>query len=228
MNRYIRQQQLAQIGDEGQRLISSATVLIIGCGALGTIASLYLAGAGVGHLIIADFDTIDLSNLHRQPAYTEADLGQSKATTLRQRLLARNSQIRVTALESFVRSEELQRLVADADVVIDASDNPDTKFMISDICSRMKVNCVLGGVDGWNGQVMVQTPGATTYRQVFEDAESSGFTPCSIGGVLGPLPGIVGSMEAVETIKLITHAGNSADRLLLIDTLNGTFQTIFL
>ena len=227
VNRYIRQQQLPEIGTSGQKKIRECSVAMIGCGALGSIASMYLAGAGTGRLVIADFDTIDITNLHRQLSYKESDTGQSKSATLRTRLLEMNSDIEVEAIEAFIRPDRMREIAASVDVVVEAGDNPDTKYMVSDVCAALGKPCVIGGVSGWEGQVMTQIPGSLTYRDLFPSADTAGFTPCSIGGVMGPVPGIVGSMQAIETLKIITDAGKTlAGRLLVIDTLHANIQTI--
>lgn len=226
-NRYIRQQQLPEIGSAGQQLLNEAKVAVIGCGALGSIAAMYLAGAGVGNIVIADFDTVDLTNLQRQLTYTESDLGKSKAATLRQRIVALNSEIHVTAIDEFIRPDRLRTIASETDLIVEATDNPDSKYMVSDICVSLGKPCVIGGVNGWHGQILTQTPSSPAYRDIFPDSPESGFTPCSIGGVMGPVPGMTGCMQAIEAIKIITGSGRTlAGRLMLIDTLHGSVQTI--
>lgn len=226
MNRYARQIQLPEIGTGGQQLLGAARVLVIGCGALGSPAAMYLAGAGVGELTVADFDTVDITNLHRQIFYTEADAGNPKARLLAVRIAALNSGVRVRAVEEFVRPERMAALASGADVVVEATDNPDSKSMVSDVCLQLGKPCVLGGVDGWRGQVLTCLPGSPYYRDVFGTGTGSGFTPCSLGGIAGPLPGAVASMQALEAIKIITGNTSGRGRLILFDALNGRFTTI--
>ena len=186
MNRYARQQQLPEIGAEGQRLLRAARVLVLGCGALGSLAAMYLAGAGVGELVIADFDCVDITNLHRQLFYTEAEAGRSKARLLADRIAALNSEVKVTVVAEFVRPERMSELAAAVDLVVEAADNPDTKTMVSDACQALCRPCVIGGVEGWRGQVLTCLPGSPNYRAVFGAGADAGFTPCSLGGVAGP------------------------------------------
>lgn len=226
MNRYSRQQQLPEIGTAGQQLLGAARVLVVGCGALGSPAAMYLAGAGVGSLVIADFDTVDITNLHRQVFYTQADAGKSKSLLLGRSIAALNSEVRVRVIEEFVRSESMAELAAQADVVVEATDNPDSKVMVSDACLRLGKPCVLGGVDGWQGQVLTCLPGTPYYREVFGSDTSSGFTPCRLGGVAGPLPGIVASIQALEVIKIITGNTSGRGRLILLNGLTMHFSTL--
>lgn len=227
--RYSRNISVDGIGEEGQRLLLGATVVVLGCGALGTVAASYLAGAGVGHLRIADYDTIDISNLQRQTAYSEAEAGESKAQTLRRRLASLNSEIEIEAVEAFVTPETIDALIERADFVIDASDNPDTKYMIEEACRRHGIPYSIGGVLAMRGQVMTGTPSSARYSDFFPESAGAGFTPCSIGGVLGPLPGIVASIQALEAIKCITRSGSLlTDSLLLIDGRDLSFQKISL
>jgi adenylyltransferase/sulfurtransferase len=226
--RYSRNTMLEGIGRDGQQKLSNASVLIIGAGALGSIVSMYLAGSGVGTIGIADFDTIDISNLQRQLAFTEADLGKSKAAVTADKLRAINSNITVNCIDKFITPNVLKSLVNNYDIIVDGSDNPDTKYMITDACVEANKICIFGGISQFVGQVLCYKPGSVSYRDIFpEAAPAGGFSPCAIGGVLGPLPGIVGSIMAAETIKLITNAGKPLlNRMLLIDALDMSFRTI--
>lgn len=226
-NRYIRQLQLPELGAEAQQRLGAARAVVVGCGALGSVAAMYLAGAGVGHITIADYDTVDLSNLHRQLFFAETDCGKPKAILLKQRMEALNSDIRVVALNEMIRPDRLRELAAQADVVLDATDNPDSKYMVSDVCATLPIPCITGGVKGWQGQVMTCVPGMPYYRDVFPESDSTGFTPCSIAGIIGPAAGAVAALQSAETIKLLAKAGKTlAGRLLLLDTLTMTMQEI--
>lgn len=227
LRRYSRAMMLPEIGEEGQRRLLSSSVMVVGAGALGSIVSMYLAGAGVGTIEIADFDRVDLSNLQRQLAFEEGDVGESKVKATARRLGAINSGIRIIAHEELIRRDRARELFSRQDVVVEGSDNPATKYMVSEICEELGKPCVIGGVAGWRGQVMTWQPGHLTYRDLYpEPAEGAGCTPCSQGGVMGPVPGIVGSVQATETIKLLTGAGAPLlDRLLTFDALTMDFQT---
>lgn len=227
MNRYIRQLQLKGIGKDGQQLLASAHVGIIGCGALGSMVAMYLAGAGIGSLTIADFDNVDLTNLQRQLFYKETDLGKPKAELLKQRILELNSEIEVNVCNGFIRKTELEKIAAQTDILIDASDNPDTKYLVSDTSHSIGKPCIIGGVSGWQGQVLTCVSGKPYYRDVFPDADSNGFTPCSIGGVVGPVAGMVACAQAVETIKFLTGAEDTlSGRILVIDAWKMKFHTL--
>ncbi len=225
-DRYSRQTQLPEIGVRGQLALGAARVAVIGCGALGSLVAMYLAGAGIGKIIIADFDTVDISNLHRQLFFTENECGKPKVSLLRKRMEALNRQIKVTELQELVRPELLHTIAPLCEVVIDATDNPESKRMVSEVCREIGKPCIIGGVDGWRGQVMTCVPGGTYYNDVFPAEESDGFTPCRLGGVVGPVAGMVASLQATEAIKLITGCSSEGGELFLLDTLTMQSQTI--
>lgn len=226
LRRYSRNIMLDEIGTEGQKKLLDASVLIIGSGALGSIASMYLAGAGVGKITVADFDTIDISNLQRQLSFEEEDIGKKKSEILASRLSAINSSIIINNIDGVVTPKMAEELISSHDFTIEATDNPASTYMICDLCKKHDKPCCIGGVSEFRGMVTTFVPGHTTYRDVFpEAAEQSSLTPCAIGGVLGPLPGIIGSIQATEAIKCITKAGRLlTDRLLTIDILNMDFR----
>lgn len=227
--RYARNISVDSIGTEGQQKLLDASVFILGCGALGSVVATYLAGAGTGHITIADFDTIDITNLQRQTHYFESDAGKPKAAILSSRLRQLNSEITVTAIETLVTSSEAANLFKGHDFIIDASDNPDTKYLIDDICTSLSLPYCIAGVLGFGGQIMTHTAGTARYRDFFPDSAGTGFTPCSIGGVIGPVAGIIGSIQALEAIKYITGTGQLlTDRMLLINGADLHFTEISL
>lgn len=216
--RYARNISVESIGEEGQLKLLGSSVFILGCGALGSVVASYLAGAGVGRLTIADYDTIDITNLQRQTHYSEAEAGMSKAAVLASRLRALNSGITIETVDALVTEGKALELFKGHDFIIDASDNPDTKYMIDSVCASLSLPYSIAGVLGTGGQVMTHTEGTARYRDFFPDSAGSGFTPCSIGGVIGPVAGIIGSIQALEAIKFLTDAGQLlTDRLLLVD-----------
>lgn len=225
--RYERQILLPEIGPEGQHRLSRSRVLIVGAGALGTVVGMYLAGAGVGHITVADFDTVSLSNLHRQIAYTETDVGASKAVTLAQRLHGINSEIVVAPLERRVDADILQWLLPDFDLVVEASDNFETKYAVTDAAAAAGKPCVFGGVNGFKGEVHTHLPSGPSYRDIFPEG---GEIPLpGVRPVFGPVPGIVGSIQASEVIKILTGIGASlSSSMLLIDALTMQFTSIAL
>lgn len=216
--RYGRNMSVDGIGEEGQLRLLGSRVLILGSGALGSVVGAYLAGAGIGRLTLADFDTIDISNLQRQFLFRESDAGKSKAIQLAARLRELNSSIEVVTAEVFVDTQHARDLFSGHDFVVDASDNPDTKYMVDEVCCELGLPYTLGGVQGLRGQLMTHVSGSARYRDFFGESAGAGYTPCSVGGVVGPLPGIIGSMQALEVIKYITGCGRLlTDRLLAFD-----------
>ncbi|MCM1293423.1 MAG: HesA/MoeB/ThiF family protein [Bacteroides sp.] len=225
--RYARNISVAPIGAEGQRRLLESSVFVLGAGALGSVVASYLVGAGVGRVIIADYDTIDISNLQRQIQYTEADAGRSKVLTLADRLRGLNSDVDVVAIEELVTPARAEALFAGNDFIIDASDNPDTKYMVDRVCHRLGLPYCIAGVLAMRGQVMTHVPGSTRYSDLFPESAGSGYTPCRIGGIIGPMAGMAGSIQALEAIKYLTGAGQLlTDRLLIIDGENMTFTTL--
>ena len=225
MDRYIRHIQLEGFGPGGQRLLGAADVLVVGAGALGTVASLYLGAAGTGRLTIVDFDSIDETNLQRQLSYTEGDVGRPKAATLAAKVRAANSSIGVEAVCRRLTAENLPQMVAGRSVVLECSDNPATKYAVTDACEAAGVPYVFGGIAQYRGQVFAWQPGSVRYREVFPD--ESDYLPASEGGVLATVPGIVGSIQATEAIKIVARLGSPLfNRLLLVDALAPSFTIL--
>lgn len=218
--RYSRQIMLPEVDIEGQERLRQARVLIIGMGGLGSPAAMYLAAAGVGHLVIVDFDRVDLSNLQRQIIHGMPDLDRSKAESARETLLALNPLIQVTAIDHALEDQALLEQVRVADVVVDASDNLSTRFAINKACVQVKTPLVSGAAIRMEGQVLVYQPSqieAPCYRCLYRSEEQIAET-CSETGILGPVVGIIGSLQAVEAIKLIVGRGKTlTSRLLLLD-----------
>lgn len=202
--------------------------MVVGAGALGCIAAMYLAAAGVGRIAVADFDTVGISNLQRQLSYTEADLGKPKAATLAGKLRAINSTIEVEIIPAMLTRANIRSYMERYDVAVEGSDNPATKYLVADTARELGLPCVIGGVRGFVGQVTTQLAEGPSYRDLFPDIpDPCGLTPCSTLGVLGPVPGVVASLQATEVIKLITGAGLPlTGRLLQIDTLTMTSVTL--
>lgn len=220
--RYSRQIALPEIGREGQERLLAASVLIVGAGALGCISAMYLAAAGVGHIGVADFDKVGLSNLQRQLSYTEADIDLSKAITLAAKLKAINSSVEVEVIDRILTKGNISEYLEKYDIIIEGSDNPSTKYLVSDTARTIGKPCVIGGVRGFVGQLTTQLPEGPYYQDLFPDIpKKCGMTLCSTMGVLGPIPGVIASLQATEVIKLITGAGKSlSGRLWQIDALN--------
>ncbi len=226
--RYSRNLLLEGFGEEGQQRLLGARALVVGAGALGSICAMYLAGSGVGHITVADFDTLDISNLQRQLSFTENELGQKKAAACASRLRSINSEIDIEPLDMLLTAENIDALIRDFDIVAEGSDNPATKYLVSEACQRAGKPYCLGGVSQFYGQVMSWKPGFPGYSALFPDsAEPDGYLPCSVGGVLGPLPGVIGSLQAAEVVKILAGIGEPLfGRLLLFDALTMQSRTL--
>ena len=217
--RYSRQIMLPQVDVAGQQLLLDSHALIIGLGGLGSPIAMYLAAAGVGRLTLADFDRIDLSNLQRQIAHGQADLGRLKVESAADRLRELNPEVAVTTLPERLEGEDLAAAVAAADVVLDASDNFATRFAINRACVGARTPLVSGAAIRLEGQVTVFTneDGGPCYRCLYDDIPEEE-ARCSETGVLAPLVGIIGSVQALEAIKLLAGLGRPlAGRLLTLD-----------
>ena len=227
--RYSRQIMLPAIDIEGQERLLNSRVLIIGMGGLGSPAGLYLAAAGVGHMVICDFDDVDLSNLQRQIAHTTDDIGLSKVESAKKSFLAINPLINITAINQKLQGDSLLEQVNQADVVVDCCDNFETRFAINDACVKSKTPLVSGAAIRFEGQVSVFNPldeSSPCYNCLYPRDGSIAQT-CSENGVIAPITGIIGSMQALEAIKVISQAGETLQgRVLLLDGLSMQWQSM--
>ncbi|MGQ9830150.1 MAG: HesA/MoeB/ThiF family protein [Thermochromatium sp.] len=217
--RYSRQILLPQFGIEGQERLRKSSVLVVGLGGLGSPVALYLAAAGVGRLLLADYDRVDLSNLQRQILHTTERLGQTKAESARQTLRAINPGVELVAVETSLTPETLPELVGDVDLVVECSDNFATRFAVNVACRAARVPLVSGAAIRLEGQVTAFSgqPGGPCYRCLYPDEGRIDET-CTANGVLAPLVGIIGSIQATEAIKILTGLGTPLfGRLLLLD-----------
>jgi molybdopterin/thiamine biosynthesis adenylyltransferase/rhodanese-related sulfurtransferase len=228
-SRYTRQTTLPEIGYAGQKNLAAARVLIVGAGGLGSPAAIYLAAAGVGTIGLVDFDNVDVTNLHRQILYGSASVGRSKLDAARERLEDLNDEIRVVTHEARLSSENALDIVGQYDLVLDGTDNFATRYLVNDACVILGKPNVYGSVYRFDGQVSVfSTKDGPCYRCIYPTPPPPGAVPsCAEGGVLGVLPGVVGTLQATEAIKLITGAGETlAGRLLIYDALRTTFRVM--
>ena len=230
--RYSRHILLDAIGIEGQQRICQSHVLLIGAGGLGCPAALYLGAAGVGRITLADPDAVDLTNLQRQIAHRMSNLGQPKVGSLQAAIADINPLVQITPLQTQADETFLNQWVPQADVVLDCSDNFATRQAVNAACVRHGKPLVSGAAIKFDGQVSVFDPRqaqAPCYACLFDPQTHFEETQCATMGVLAPLVGIVGSMQAAEALKLISGAGESlAGRLLLIDGLNMTFNEMLI
>lgn len=225
VERYARHLVLREIGGPGQQALKAARVLLVGAGGLGAPAALYLAAAGVGHIALVDPDTVSLSNLQRQVLYGVADLGRNKTDTAARRLNALNPDVVIEPRALRLDASNARDLVAPYDLILDGTDDFATRFAVNEACVLEGKTLVSGAIGRWTGQVAVFS-GQPCYRclvpEIPPDAET-----CAVVGVVGALAGVVGSMMALEAVKIIAGAGEPlAGRLLIYDALAGEARTV--
>ncbi len=228
--RYDRHLILPQVGVEGQRKLKAASVLLIGAGGLGSPLALYLAAAGVGRIGIVDFDVVDESNLQRQVLHGTKDIGRPKLESARDRLHDLNPYIQIETHETLLRSDNALGICQNYDIIIDGTDNFQTRYLVNDVCVLLGKPNVYGSIFRFEGQASVFHPGAggPCYRCLYPEPPPPGMVPsCAEGGVLGLLPGIVGVIQATEAVKLILNEGETlVGRLLLFDALKMKFREL--
>jgi sulfur-carrier protein adenylyltransferase/sulfurtransferase len=227
--RYSRHLIMPEVGMEGQLKLKNAKVLLIGTGGLGAPLGLYLAAAGVGRLGLVDFDVVDFTNLQRQVTFGSSDVGKHKTEAARARLSSLNPDIRIETFETKLDSSNALELFKDFDIIVDGTDNFPTRYLVNDACILLGKPNVYGSIFRFEGQVTVfGMPEGPCYRCLYPEPPPPGLVPsCAEGGVLGVLPGIVGSIQAMETIKLILGRGdNLVGRLLLFDALGMKFREL--
>ncbi|MEO5378550.1 MAG: HesA/MoeB/ThiF family protein [Magnetococcus sp. DMHC-6] len=230
--RYSRQLILPEVGEAGQLRLLQSSVVIVGAGGLGGPAALFLAGCGVGRLVLVDGDRIHLSNLGRQIIHQTEAIGQAKVASAARTLHGFNPHVRVETVDGWIDEENADALFSDADVVVDASDNFATRYLINATCHRLGKPLVTGAVLGFEGQVSVIRSGihprTPCYQCLYPHIPSPDEAPtCMTAGVLGPLVGVVGTLQACETIKILLNIGHVLDgEVLLINLLEGIFQRI--
>jgi molybdopterin-synthase adenylyltransferase len=226
--RYARHIVLAEVGGKGQARLLASRVLVVGAGGLGSPAALYLAAAGVGTLGLCDDDVVDLSNLQRQILHGTKDVGRAKVESGRDAVARVNPDVHVRLHPLRITAANAAETIAGYDVVVDGSDNFDTKFLLNDVAVARGVPLVIGGILRFSGQVMTVLPRSACYRCVFEEAPPPGLAPaCQEAGVLGAVAGVVGSLQAVEVVKVLLGCGAPyADRILVWDALPGGFREV--
>lgn len=232
LERYARHIVLREIGGPGQKALKNARVLVIGAGGLGSPALLYLATAGVGTIGVIDDDEVDNSNLQRQVAHRDEDIDTPKVMSAARAMAARNPFISIKPYHRRLTEDFAAELFADYDLILDGTDNFDTRYLANRAAVAAGRPLVSGALSQWEGQISVFDPanGAPCYQCIFPQAPAPGLAPsCAQAGVLGPLPGVIGSMMAVEAVKLLTGAGDPLrGRLLIYDALYGETRQISL
>ncbi len=227
-SRYARQIRLSQVGEKGQQALLDSTVLIIGMGGLGSPAAMYLAAAGIGHLIISDYDQVEDSNLQRQIIHRNKDIGELKALSAKRSLAEINPDCDVEAIYWQLDEDELEEYANKADIIMDCSDNFPTRFMINRVSVKTRTPLVSGAAIRIEGQIASYIPSSggpcyqCLYKEEFENTET-----CAMEGVLSPVVGVIGTMQALQTILILIGKGESVNgKLLLFDGLNMEWQSV--
>lgn len=230
IQRYSRHLILPQMGMEGQRRLKQGSVLVIGTGGLGSPLLLYLAAAGVGHIGLVDFDTVDQSNLQRQIIHATSTVGMLKTQSARSRLQDLNPLIEITTYDTRLSSENAMEILQPYDVIVDATDNFATRYLTNDACALLGKANVYGSIYGFEGQCTVFFPkeGGPCYRCLYPEPPPPGLVPsCADAGVLGIVPGVIGTIQATEVVKLLTGIGTPLiGQLLLYDALDMQFRKL--
>jgi molybdopterin-synthase adenylyltransferase len=226
--RYARHIRLPQIGESGQQAILDASALIVGVGGLGSPAAMYLAAAGIGKLVVSDYDVVETSNLQRQIIHRQAAVGENKVDSARQTLAALNPDCVVETIGYQLEGEELQQVIDSVDIVLDCSDNYPTRFDVNRCCVETATPLVTGAAIRLEGQIMNYQPAANSacyqclYTEAYGNEES-----CELEGILGPVVGVIGTMQALQTLLLLAGQGDEmVGRLLLFDALSMEWQSV--
>jgi len=226
--RYSRQILLPEIGIEGQQRLAEASALVIGLGGLGSPVAMYLAAAGVGGLALVDDDQVDLSNLQRQVVHTTADIGRPKVESARDRLQQLNPECRVHVHAARLDESALRQAIGEADIVIDCCDNFETRFLVNRLCHASATPLVSGAAIRWEGQVAVflYAQGDPCYHCLYGGGEDQA-ERCSENGVISPLVGVIGSLQALEALKVLCGAGETLNsRLMIFDGLHAQWRSV--
>jgi adenylyltransferase/sulfurtransferase len=226
--RYARQIRLAQFGEQGQQKILDASALIIGMGGLGSPAAMYLAASGIGKLVISDYDMVEASNLQRQIIHADKSIGENKVDSAKQTIEALNPACEVETIGYQLEGEELKSTIEGVDIVLDCSDNFPTRFEVNRYCVETETPLVTGAAIRLEGQIMNYQPNVQgpcyqcLYTQIYENAET-----CEMEGVLGPVVGVIGTMQALQTLLILTGQGEPLiGRLLLFDAASMEWQGV--
>ena len=229
-DRYARQIRLAQIGEKGQQAILDASVLIVGVGGLGSPAAMYLAAAGIGKIVLSDYDIVETSNLQRQIIHSDSSVGENKVDSGKQTLTGLNPDCEVKVIGYQLEGEELKQVIESVDIVLDCSDNYPTRFEVNRYCVETATPLVTGAAIRLEGQIMNYQPAADSacYQCLYTHAYGAEES-CELEGVLGPVVGVIGTMQAVQTLLILAGQGaEMVNRLLLFDALAMQWQSVTL
>ncbi|MEM3700069.1 MAG: HesA/MoeB/ThiF family protein [Candidatus Bathyarchaeia archaeon] len=225
---YSRQIILKELGKEGQEKLSKSKVAIVGLGGLGTASALYLALAGVGHLRLIDQDTVEIHNLHRQVLYTPEDLHYPKVEVSAKRLTKINPLVKVEPVPENLNTNNVEKLISGVDCVVDGLDNMRTRYLVNRVCAKLQIPYVFGAAIGIEGNLSVFAPPETPCLEcILPNIDDSNLLTCDVRGVLGVTPGIIGTMQAMETVKVLTDMGSTLKgKLMICDFSDMYFTTI--
>lgn len=225
---YSRQTVLAEIGMNGQKRLCDSRVAVVGLGGLGSVSSLYLALAGVGHLTLVDQDTVELTNLHRQALYSMNDIRHPKVEVAADRLVNLNPEVKIEAIADNINEENANSILGKADCVVDGLDNMYTRYLLNRHCVERQIPFIFGGAIGLEGNVAVfKTPETPCLECVLPGIDDSGLPTCDTRGVIGATTGIIGSLQAMETIKLLAGTNQKVEsKLMIFDFADSEFRTI--
>jgi adenylyltransferase/sulfurtransferase len=218
---------MRELGRKGQRKLANSKVAVVGLGGLGTVSSLYLALAGVGHLRLIDQDTVEMHNLHRQVLYSKNDLHYPKAEVSAKRLKKVNPLVKVEPVSENLNAKNVEKLIAGVDCVVDGLDNMRTRYIVNRACAKLEVPYIFGAAIGMEGNLSVFAPPETPCLEcVFPDIDDKTILTCDVRGVLGATPGIIGTMQAMETIKVLTEIGFPLKGKLMICDFSDMYFTV--
>ena len=228
VQRYSRHLIMPNVGSAGQRKMLGSRVLVVGAGGLGSPVALYLSLAGIGTIGIVDFDTVDVSNLQRQILHQDKDVGRRKVESAKETLLSYNPDLNVEIHEEPINAENAMEIIPNYDVIVNGADNFATRYLVNDAAYLSGKPLVDGSILVFDGQATTYVPGHGCYRCLFPDPPPPGEVPnCAEAGVIGALPGLVGSIQAIETVKIVMEIGETlTSRLLLIDALTMEFREV--
>ncbi|MCL0031183.1 MAG: molybdopterin-synthase adenylyltransferase MoeB [Dehalococcoidia bacterium] len=228
VERYSRHLIMPNVGSVGQRKLINSKILVVGAGGLGSPVSLYLALAGVGTIGIIDFDVVEITNLQRQILHGDSDIGRRKVISAKETLERHNPEVKVITHEAPLNADNAMGIISNYDIVINGADNFATRYLVNDACYLSNKPLVDGAILVFDGQATTYVPGSGCYRCMFPDPPPPGEVPnCAEAGVIGALPGLVGSIQALEAIKLTMGIGETlTSRMLLIDALSMEFREI--
>jgi len=225
---YSRQIMMSDIGEEGQQKLADASALVVGCGGLGSPVLYYLTAMGIGHIGLCDGDTVSLKNLNRQILYTMDDIGKPKASTARERLIALNPELTVTVYDKFLDMELAEAIIPAYDIVVDCLDNFETRFILNDACVAIGKPLVHAGLEEFNGQLMTITPGKGPCLRCLFPNGVKGKGSREPPGVIGPTPGVLGAIQAMEVAKYLLGLQVCNDGLLIYDGLKLSTEKVTL